>query len=320
MSGFTLEIDGLAKSFQGKRAVDGVSMAVAKGEIVGFLGPNGAGKTTVMSIVTGLLAPDQGHVRLFGIDGGARRADVRLRIGYLQEKPRIYPEMTARAYLNLFARIYGVREPGKRVDQVLDRVGLTSAADRTLGTFSRGMQQRACLARVMLHAPEFLILDEPTLGLDPVGVAELRDIFREMREQGVTLLFSSHQLAEMERICDSVIFLFDGKVVAQGRPEDLLPDVATDAALAVELFEQAHASLGVIRSLPMVASARELDTHRVAITLRQDSTSGERDRRAELARALTGAGLTVLSVGVASRTLEDVFLTLTRGRRAPAPN
>lgn len=320
MSGFTLEIDGLAKSFQGKRAVDGVSMAVAKGEIAGFLGPNGAGKTTVMSIVTGLLAPDQGHVRLFGIDGGARRADVRLRIGYLQEKPRIYPEMSARAYLALFARIYGVPNPGKRVEQVLDRVGLSPAADRTLGTFSRGMQQRACLARVMLHEPEFLILDEPTLGLDPVGVAELRDIFREMREQGATLLFSSHQLAEMERICDSVIFLFDGKVVAQGRPEDLLPDVAHDAALAVELFEPVHASLPVIRSLPLVESARETDTHRVAIVLRHGNTAGERDRRAELARALTGAGLTVLSVGVASRTLEDVFLTLTRGRRAPAPN
>jgi ABC-2 type transport system ATP-binding protein len=320
MGGFILEINGLAKSFQGKRVVDGVDMAVTRGEIVGFLGPNGAGKTTVMSIATGLLAPDSGAVRLFGVDGGAKRSDIRLRIGYLQEKPRIYPEMTARAYLRLFARIYGVRDPVRRVDMVLDRVGLSSAADRMLGAFSRGMQQRACLARVMLHEPEFLILDEPTLGLDPVGMAELRAIFREMREQGVTLLFSSHQLAAMEKICDSTIFLFDGKVVAQGRLEGLLPDVANDASLSVELFEQVQACLPMIRSLQIVESAREMDTHRVAITLRHERAPGDRDHRAEIARALTGAGLTVLSVGVVSRTLEDVFLTLTRGRRAPLLN
>ncbi len=243
MSVHTLEIEGLNKSFQGKRAVDGVNMTVARGEIVGFLGPNGAGKTTVMSIATGLLAPDGGRISLFGVDGGARLTDIRLRMGYLQEKPRIYPDMAARAYLLLFARIYGVPTPQDQVAKVLERVGLSSAADRPLGTFSRGMQQRACLARVMLHEPEFLILDEPTLGLDPTGVADLRTIFREMRDQGTTLLFSSHQLAEMERICDSVIFLLDGRVVAQGRPADLLPGVADDLAMSVELFETVHPAL-----------------------------------------------------------------------------
>jgi ABC-type multidrug transport system ATPase subunit len=320
MSAHTLEIEGLTKSFQGKRAVDGVNMSVTRGEIVGFLGPNGAGKTTVMSIATGLLAPDGGRVSLFGVDGGARRSDIRLRLGYLQEKPRIYPDMAARTYLLLFARIYGVPSAQDRVSKLLERVGLSSAADRPLGTFSRGMQQRACLARVMLHEPEFLILDEPTLGLDPTGVADLRTIFREMRDQGTTLLFSSHQLAEMERICDSVIFLFDGRVVAQGRPADLLPGAAGDVAMSVELFESVHPVLSLIRSLPAVQAARETDTHRVEITLRPEASRGERDRRAELSRHLTGAGLTVLSVGAASRTLEDVFLTLTSDGRASAPH
>ena len=304
-----LRTTGLIRSFNGRRVVDDVDLAVERGEIMGFLGPNGAGKTTVMNMVMGLLPPHAGEIELLGIRGGAARRDIRLRVGYLQEKPRIYPEMTVRRYLGLFARLYGVPAPDARVAKVLDRVGLADAADRPLGGFSRGMQQRACLGRVMLHEPELLILDEPTLGLDPTGVAEMRDIFREMRAAGVTLLFSSHQLAEMEKICDRVAFMKDGRLIAAGRPADLVPAFAAAGRLEVETHEPIAAALSAIRKLPIVRDARETGLNRAKIELEPATFEG-RNARALLARELINLGLTVLLVGMDEPSLEDVFLAL----------
>lgn len=310
MSVAALRTVDLTKSYRGRRVVDGVTMTVERGEIVGFLGPNGAGKTTLMNMVTGLVSPDSGRIELLGTEGGAARREIRLRIGYLQEKPRIYPEMSARDYLGFFARLYGVAEPGRRVVEVLERVGLEAAAGGLLGTFSRGMQQRVCLARVMLHRPEFLILDEPTLGLDPSGVADMRDIFRQMRGGGTTLLFSSHQLAEMERVCDSVLFLSAGRLIASGRPADLLPALGNTEAVAIELYEPVLTALDPIRALAGVTSVRETGTHRVEVVLCPDGGSDRRARLAGLVRAIGSRGFTVLSAGSATPTLEDLFLSL----------
>lgn len=302
-----LRISGLTKSFRGRRVVDDVHMTVSKGQIVGFLGPNGAGKTSVMSMIMGLLAPDGGTIELFGETGATDRT--RLRLGFLQERPTLYPEMTARAYLRLFARLYGVARAEMRVDEVLKRVGLSVAADRPLVSFSRGMQQRASLARVMLHEPEFLILDEPTLGLDPRGVADMRDIFREMRDCGVTLLFSSHQLAEIERVCDEVVFLTEGRVIAAGTPAELLPETGTGNGVIVETAESLDARRDAIGSLPGVADLRIIGRNKAALRLAEplgDMTM----RRAELVRALLASGLTPLSVTAQQFTLEELFLTL----------
>ena len=318
ISDTALAVRGLTKAFRRKVAVDGVDFSVRRGEIVGFLGPNGSGKTTVMNMVMGLIAPDAGQIDLLGERAGHRQTGVRLRIGYLQEKPRIYPEMTARGYLAFFARLYGVAAPDVRVGAVLDRVGLTAAADRRLSDFSRGMQQRACLARVMLHEPEFLVLDEPTLGLDPNGVADMRQIFRDMQAQGATLLFSSHQLAEMERVCDSVIFMRHGRVIAAGRPADLVPSLAGDAALVVEIYEPAEPHLAALCGLPGFAAVRLTGPTRLEIVLTPRGDSDPRAVRAMVARAISGLGLTVLNVGGTVPTLEDLFLGLTSAA-APAP-
>jgi ABC-2 type transport system ATP-binding protein len=306
-----LSVTGLTKSFRRKLAVDNVSLSVARGEIVGFLGPNGAGKTTVMNMVMGLVAPDAGRIDLLGEPDGYRRADVRMRIGFLQEKPRIYPDMTARAYLDFFAGLYGIPTPDARVTDVLNRVNLTAAADRKLGTFSRGMQQRACLARVMLHRPELLILDEPTLGLDPNGVAEMRAIFREMKAEGVTLLFSSHQLAEMERVCDSVIFMRAGRVIAAGRQADLLPALPEGDALSVELYEPVQPLVAGLSVMPGLASVRERGSHMLDVVLAPEVATDARGNRAWISRALSARGLTVLGVGAVAPSLEDLFLGLT---------
>jgi ABC-2 type transport system ATP-binding protein len=308
-----LSITGLTKGFRGRKVVDGVDMTVAQGQIVGFLGPNGAGKTSVMTMVMGLMAPDAGRITLFG--GHAPSPAARLRMGYLQEKPSLYPEMTARSYLTLFAQLHGVANPRHRVGDVLDRVGLAQAADRPMGSYSRGMQQRASLARVMLHAPEFLILDEPTLGLDPRGVADMRDIFREMRDAGTTLLFSSHQLAEIDRVCDAIVFLSQGKVIAAGTPAELLPANALSDGLLVETaepVEDVRARLATFAGIAdVVATGPQQSTIRLS-----EATGSLQDRRADLARILIAAGLTPLSITARQQTLEDLFLTLAGPRPA----
>ena len=306
----SLRVTNLTRSFSGRRVVDGISLSVARGEIMGVLGPNGAGKTTVMNMIMGLLAPDGGEIELMGVKGGARHRSVRLRVGYLQEKPRIYPEMSGRAYLRLFARLYGVPDPAGRVAAVLDRVRLAGAADRALGTYSRGMQQRACLARVMLHEPAFLLLDEPTLGLDPTGVVEMREILLEMREAGATLLFSSHQLAEMERICDRVAFMKDGRLIASGAPDELVPAASIEGTVRIEIGEKIAPAIAAIQSLPSVREARATGEHSADVALLDSPRGDGRAARVALARDLTALGLTVLSVTASRRGLEELFLAL----------
>ncbi|SDA61929.1 ABC transporter ATP-binding protein [Sinorhizobium sp. NFACC03] len=311
MATHALVVDGLSKSFGAKQAVRQASFAVASGEITGFLGPNGAGKTTVMGMIMGLVEPDAGEIEFFGTRDRRRLSGMRTRVGYLQEKPRIYPDMTAKAYLRFFADLYGVPQAAARVRETLDRVGLKQAADRRLGVFSRGMQQRACLARVMLHRPEFLLLDEPTLGLDPNGVADMRAVFREMKADGVTLLFSSHQLAEMERVCDSVVFMREGTVIADGRPCDIAAAGWLQGGLRIEVFEPAAEALGVIASVDDIAGARQVGPQHVHIVLKAP-LGDMRTARARAAVLLSTAGLTILSVDADTPTLEDVFLGLTR--------
>lgn len=307
MSVPVLRISGLTKSFRRRRVVDDVDMTVLRGQIVGFLGPNGAGKTSVMSMVVGLMAPDRGEIELFGETRVSNRT--RLKVGFLQEKPTLYPEMTARSYLRLFARLHGVQQPEMRVGKVLERVGLASAADRPIGGFSRGMQQRASLARVMLHDPEFLILDEPTLGLDPRGVADMREIFREMRNAGVTLLFSSHQLAEIERICDEVVFLTEGRVIAAGTPAELLPETGGGNVVVLETAEPLDGKRDALAGLPGVEELRIMGPNEAMLRL-SEPLGDMTERRAKLSRAVFEAELTPLSVSTQHITLEDLFLTL----------
>lgn len=306
-----LKVRGLTRSFGRKRAVDTVDLTVFRGEIFGFLGPNGAGKTTLMKMVMGLIAPDSGEIELLGRKGGAASREILLRVGYLQEKPSIYPEMTARAYLSLFAGLYGIPEVQTCVARALERVGLADAADKPLAAFSRGMQQRACLARVLLHRPEFLLLDEPTLGLDPRGVVEMREILLAMRAEGVTLFFSSHQLAEMERIADRVAFMRAGRIIATGTPGELVPEGQRNV-FVVELAEDAAAHKDALAALPGCRSVRVTSAHFAELTLDPDRAEDTRAARAAISRALAEKGLTMLSVRAAAPSLEDVFLALDR--------
>jgi ABC-type multidrug transport system ATPase subunit len=311
-----LEVRRLQKRFGAKLAVRDVSLSVRTGEIVGFLGPNGAGKTTVMSIVTGLFQPDDGEVKLFGQAKGAADPALRTRLAFLQEKPRVYPEMSGRGYLSFFADLYGVSGAAHKVQNLLDQFSLNHAADRPSGTYSRGMQQRLCLARIMLHDPEFIILDEPTLGLDPAGVRDIRETILKMNRGGVAFLFSSHQLAEMERICDRIILMNAGQVVAEGPRETVTASLQAYSTLLIEVDHVPTDLVSTLTAHNRITSCDILGPTQLKLGLAEGlDGEGRHAMRIEVSKIAALAGAAVLSVTLGTPTLEEAFLKLTSSTR-----
>ncbi|PJF20651.1 MAG: MFS transporter, partial [Phototrophicales bacterium] len=215
-----VEVDSLVKKYGDFTAVKGISFDVKQGEIFGFLGPNGAGKTTTMRILTGFMPPTSGTAIVAGYDVFTQSMEVRRRIGYLPENVPLYRDMTAIGYLMYLAEIRGLDDRRKKAEAALDRVGLLYRAKSRIRSLSKGMRQRVGLAAALLHDPEVLILDEPTIGLDPFQVLELRDLIRELGEDH-TVLFSTHILSEAEQVCNNVVIINQGHIVAQGNPVDL---------------------------------------------------------------------------------------------------
>ena len=223
-----IQVTGLTKTFtvQGQvvHALNGIDLRVDEGTVFGFLGPNGAGKTTTMHILLGFVAPTEGEVRIFGED--TRKNLARKRIGYLPEHPQTYPFLTGRELMYMAGRLFGLKGGlvQERSDRLLSEVGLNSAADRRIGSYSRGMMQRIGLAQALINDPDLVILDEPTSGLDPLARMEIRRIITALRDGGKTVFFSSHELSEVERVCDHLAILNHGRVAVQGRSHELLGD------------------------------------------------------------------------------------------------
>ena len=217
-------IDGVSRAFGDVKAVDGLSLSLAPGEIVGFLGTNGAGKTTTIKMITGLLRPDAGEVSVFG--GDPSDPAVRARIGYMPEVATYYPYLNARELLAFYGGICGLdaKSVRERTDSLLESVGLADAAKRPLRTYSKGMLQRAGIAQALLSDPELLVLDEPFTGLDPLARVGFREMLRELRGRGRTIFFSSHELGETELLCDGIAIMKAGRCVRQGAVKDLAGD------------------------------------------------------------------------------------------------
>src|SRR3954462_13137582 len=235
MSDLVIETDGLRKVYRsGTRrtvAVDGLDLSVAAGGVHGFLGPNGSGKTTTIKMLLGLARPTAGQMRLFGLQVPDHLPQVIDRVGAIVEEPRFTPTFSGRKNLTLLARSIGV--PRTTVDEALRQAGLADRAREPFGTYSLGMRQRLAIAAALLKNPDLLMLDEPTNGLDPAGIRGIRDLIRDLGESGVTVLLSSHILAEVQQVCHSVSIVGDGRLLASGRVEDLLGESVSRTRVGV---------------------------------------------------------------------------------------
>ncbi|HHH41830.1 MAG TPA: ABC transporter ATP-binding protein, partial [Chloroflexi bacterium] len=227
MGEVVLEAQGLTKQYGDFVAVDGLDLSVSRGEVFGLLGPNGAGKTTTILMLLGLTEPTAGSVRVLGFDPARQPLSVKARVGYLPERLGFYERMTARENLIYTAKLNGLRreEAYRRIDEALARMGLSDAADRPVATFSRGMRQRLGVADVLIKQPELVIMDEPTQGLDPEAAREFLETIRELKEEGITILLSSHLLHQVQAVCDRVGLFHRGRMVLEGSVEELARQV-----------------------------------------------------------------------------------------------
>jgi ABC-type multidrug transport system ATPase subunit len=291
-----LQTHELKKSFRKVHAVDGVSLTVSRGQVYGFLGPNGSGKTTTIGMILGLLHPNAGSVTLFGERVTPSHTRPLQRVGALVGAPSLVPYLSARRNLELLARLNPGLPPG-RVDEILEIVDLSQAADRRAGQFSTGMKQRLGIGMSLLHQPELLILDEPTNGMDPAGMREIRNLLSRLAEQDVTIFLSSHLLHEVEQICDRVGILKAGKIVAEGDVKDLLGKRAV-VKVRVTLPTKA------VRLLQSLPGCRDIRPNGAYVTV-----SGVTSQA--VVSHLASNGVVPSEVTTGSSDLESIFLELT---------
>ncbi|NLJ24396.1 MAG: ABC transporter ATP-binding protein [Firmicutes bacterium] len=300
-----IQTEGLTKKFDGLTAVDNLNVHVEKGEIYGFLGPNGAGKTTTIMMLLGMERPTQGTIKLFGKDLAQSYFEIKRRVGVLSEFQFLYEDMTAKEYLRFFADLYEVENPDRKIDEVLSRIDLLDRQHELLSGYSKGMKQKLGMARVLLHDPDLLILDEPQSSLDPYGIKEIRDIIMEENSKGKTLFISSHILSEIERTCHRVGIIHHGKLLAEDDMTHLKQQVTSEMEIAVELEAYNDAIGGDLKEQEFVNSV----THEGnKLTIKTDV--GE-DHRAEISRIISSNGGVVLSMVAKEISLEEAFVIIT---------
>jgi len=303
---YVVETKGLCKYYDGVKAVDQLDLYVRRGEIYGLLGPNGAGKTTTILILLGLTEPTSGEVRVCGYNPTREPLKVKRITGYLPENVGFYDDMTARENLLYVAQLNGMhgKETEERIEEVLQEVGLAEVADQEVRTFSKGMKQRLGIADVLLKSPEFAILDEPTSGIDPEGAHQiLETIVRMNREQGLTILLSSHLLHQVQRICHRVGIISKGRLVAEGTLEELRERTMGEEepfVFEVRLSEDVPEVLEAIKGIEGVKAVEKMGE-----MLR---VRGVKDVRAELFRLIAQRGATILEMRGRDYTLEDIYL------------
>ena len=298
----SIEVKGVTKIYGEQRAVNNLTFSVAQGEIVGFLGPNGAGKSTTMKMITGYLEPDGGHISVSGIDVTKNPLEAKKKIGYLPESNALYYDMFVREYLLFMADVHNIANKKAAVEEVITTVGLTRESNKKIGQLSKGYKQRVGLAAALLHNPEVLILDEPTSGLDPNQIVEIRQVIKEAGKNKI-VLFSSHILQEVEAICDRVIIINKGVLVADDSLCNL-QKTSTTNLVKVGFKEPLEAEW--LRRLPAVKTVNKIDTYNWSI----ETDEPEAVRKALLELSLQH-NLNIVSLQNESQSLEEVFRTLT---------
>lgn len=306
-----IEVSHLTKKYGSRLAVDDISFTVEDGVIYGLLGPNGAGKSTIMNILTGYLAATEGQVTVAGHPLPEEADAAKACVGYLPEQPPLYPEMTVAEYLDFAAELKGVKKAARpaQVQSAARRTGLEDVLPRLIRSLSKGYRQRVGVAQALLGSPQLIILDEPTVGLDPAQVIELRRLIRELGRTH-TVILSSHILSEVQAVCQQVLILSKGRLVAVGSPEELGETLNPGSRLRATAQGEPDTVLAAVRSVPGICKVELESAADGQVTFTAESEDAA-DRRAAVSRALTEAGCTVLALAAENRSLEEVFLALT---------
>ncbi|MCE9595262.1 MAG: ABC transporter ATP-binding protein [Planctomycetes bacterium] len=305
-----LEVRGITKTFRALKAVDEVSFTVEPGSICGFIGPNGAGKTTTMRICATLDLPDHGDVLVDGVSVLEEPRLARKKLGFMPDNYGAYPHTTIREYLDFYARAYGLRGKARKrtVDQVTSFTSLGELQEKLIHTLSKGMKQRLCLAKTMLHDPSVLILDEPAAGLDPRARVELRELVKALGSMGKALLISSHILTELAEMCDGVAVIESGKLLATGRVGDIQKRLQPHATIYVRaLCERAELEKALLEE-PELANVR---SERQGLAF---DYTGDDEALARLVERLVARGLKPVEFAGGEVKLEDIFMSLTQGK------
>ena len=314
-----IEVSHLSKNYGSRPAVEDLSFTVGDGQIFGLLGPNGAGKSTIMNILTGYIAPTSGEVKVAGFSLPEQAQQAKACVGYLPEQPPLYPEMTVQEYLDFAAELKGVRRADRKeqVRRAVRRTGLEEVLPRLIRSLSKGYRQRVGIAQALLGSPKLIILDEPTVGLDPAQVIEIRKLIRELGKAH-TVILSSHILSEVQAVCSQVLILAKGRLVAVGAPDELGEKLSSGSCLKATVLGDGQSVLKAVGAIPGIRKVELEGESDGQVTFTAESID-DTDRRAEVSRALSQAGCTVLALSAESKTLEDVFLALTEEQTGKEP-
>ena len=301
-----IETVNLTKRYGRLTAVDKLSLNVSANTIHGFLGPNGAGKTTTIKVLVGLLKPDEGEARIFGEEVSGDKADVKLKIGYMPELPKFPKHLKGSELLDIYGRMYGLSEQQRRdeLPKLFDSVGLKGRENDLIGKYSKGMQQRLGIAQALLSEPELVILDEPSLGLDPVGMVEVRELIKGVVKAGMTVFLSSHLLFEVQQVCSHVTIINRGVALVSDTIENVSHKVKGPATLQIEVAKLTKTVVENLRKLPFVTDVKTED-NKLNISL-----GTQDDVRSQVSETITGSGGTIVSMNLTGQSLEDVFMQL----------
>ena len=305
-----IEVRDVTRRFGSSTALADVSFVVRSGEIVALLGPNGAGKTTASRIIAGILAPTDGDAIVDGISVRANADRVRARCGLVTDSPALYERMTLRSYLTYFAALYDVPTAGRRIADLVELLGLTGVLDRRLAAFSRGMKQKAAIARALLHEPPVLLLDEPATALDPEMAQTLRELIVSLRAQHRAILLCTHDLDEAQRISDRVVIVDRGRIVREGPTEELR--AGTRPAFRAEVIGDESRVREALASNGLTVEGLSTQNGRLEVRWTTDDPAQTNTRAL---RALLGAGAQVITLNAETRSLEDAYLAIIKESR-----
>lgn len=305
-----IKVEGLRKIYGKTEALKGVSFEIEQGSIFGFVGPNGAGKTTTLKILATLMVPTEGKAYIDGVDVTKHPKKVRSLMGYMPDFFGVYERIKVTEYLDFYASCYGIPK-GKRKSIIADLLELTDLsikADAYVDSLSRGMKQRLCLARSLVHDPKVLLLDEPASGLDPRARVEMRELLRELKNMGKSIIISSHILPELAELCTEVGIIESGELIAVGSVDDITAQLQQEKLIQVKVLEKISVARAMIEENQWVVAVNE-----TADGVLQVRFSGDGEEQQKLLRTLVLAELPVLSFAESSNSLEDLFMQITKG-------